>query len=47
LLFLYPDHGKDKVYGVAGGYQGAFKIINDRLVCDADRCGGCKGFRDE
>lgn len=47
LFLLYPNHGNDKVYGVAGGYQGAFKIIRNRVIYDADQYGGYKGFQDE
>lgn len=47
LFFLYPTYGDMRVRGVTGGYQGAFKIKQNRVVYDADQYGGVNLFQKE
>lgn len=48
LLFLNPKAGTygDDVFSIVGNYQGKFKIIDNKLVYDADKFGGLKAFQD-
>lgn len=49
FLFLHPKTGRlgDDVYSIAGVYQGKFKVVNKKLLYDADKFGGRKTFQDE